>query len=119
MSLIRSLFDLRPFGAVAEITPHRLMRAIEEGSADLLDVRTRAEYAAGHIAGSKHTTITSFGRALDGLAVDPTRTVVAICASGHRSIPAVRALVRRGFVDAVQLAGGMSAWRSSGLPVVR
>ena len=116
---LRRLFDFLPFGSVAEITPHRLMRAIEEGSAELLDVRTRAEYAAGHLAGAKHTPITSFAKALDALPLHPTRTVVAIWASGHRSTPAVRALVRRGFVDAVQLAGGMGAWRSAGLPVVR
>jgi hypothetical protein len=45
------------------------------------------------------------------LGLDPSRPVVAICLTAHRSIPAVRLLRNRGF-DAAQLAGGMRAWRA-------
>ncbi|GAC1358115.1 MAG: hypothetical protein NVSMB47_11100 [Polyangiales bacterium] len=115
------LLDWIPFGAVPELTAAELVWAVEHGrdGVQLLDVRSRGEFDRGHLAGARHAPLTAFTRALEGLDLDPRRRVVAICASGHRSIPAVRILRRRGFVAAVQLAGGMRAWRAAGLPVVR
>jgi rhodanese-related sulfurtransferase len=62
--------------------------------------------------------ITSLTELLPALDLDPARRVVAICLTAHRSIPAVRLLLRHGF-DAAQLAGGMLAWRAAGFPEVR
>jgi rhodanese-related sulfurtransferase len=44
--------------------------------------------------------------------------VVAVCLTAHRSVPAVRLLRERGF-EAVQLSGGMMAWRAARLPEAR
>ena len=41
-----------------------------------------------------------------------------VCLTAHRSVPAVRLLRERGF-DAVQLSGGMIAWRAARLPEAR
>jgi rhodanese-related sulfurtransferase len=107
-----------PFGAVPEIEAITLQVQLETGPRpQLLDVRTTAEFTAGHLAGAVHAPLTSLRARLDGLGLDPARPVVAICLSAHRSVPAVRLLRGRGF-DAVQLAGGMLAWRSARLPEV-
>ncbi len=108
-----------PFGAVPEIPAVRLARDLAAGPPPLvLDVRTAAEFRAGRIAGAISVPITALVRALPGLALDPSRKVVAVCLTAHRSIPAVRLLRRRG-LDAVQLAGGMLAWRAAGFPEER
>jgi rhodanese-related sulfurtransferase len=52
---------------------------------------------------------------LNEVQLNRKRAVVAVCLSGHRSIPAVRRLTTAGF-DAKQLPGGMLAWRHAGLP---
>ncbi len=108
-----------PFGSVPEVRPADLASEVSNGAPPvLLDVRSPAEFASGHIAGAVNVPVTSLSRMLDALAIPADSLVVAICLSAHRSPPAVR-LLRRAGVDARQLAGGMIAWRLAGLPVVR
>jgi rhodanese-related sulfurtransferase len=104
---------------VPEIQPAALAaRLTQAPRPQLLDVRTPAEFARGHLAGAVSVPITALAARLPALALDPARPVVAICLTAHRSVPAVRLLRRLG-LDAVQLAGGMMAWRAAGLPEVR
>jgi rhodanese-related sulfurtransferase len=108
-----------PFGNVAEIGAAALAEALRsEGGLQLLDVRTPLEFAAGHLAGARNVPVTSLPTRLPRLGLDPSRPVVAICLSAHRSPPAVRLLRRHGF-EALQLAGGVLAWRAAGLPLAR
>jgi rhodanese-related sulfurtransferase len=107
-----------PFGRVPEIGPAELAARLEaEPRPQLVDVRSAAEFAAGHVRGAVSAPLHRLPRRLDALALDRGRPVVAICLTAHRSIPAVRLLRARGY-DAVQLAGGMAAWRASRLPEV-
>lgn len=109
-----------PFGEVPEVDPEALHAALDGDDAPVvLDVRTEAEWRAGHVRGALSAPITDFARALDALSLDPTRAVVSICLSAHRSIPAVRILRARGFARAAQLRGGMLAWWLRGLPTTR
>jgi rhodanese-related sulfurtransferase len=108
-----------PFGRVSEVRPADLAAEMAGAAPPLLlDVRTSAEYASGHLAGAVHLPVTSLTARLSSLGLARGRPVVAICLSAHRSPPAVRLLSRAG-VDARQLAGGMIAWRLAGLPLVR
>ncbi len=108
-----------PFGRVPEVTATALAGRLDRGEAvQLLDVRSRAEFRGGHIAGAINVPIPEVQRRLGALGLDARRPVVAICLSAHRSIPAVRLLQQAGF-DAAQLAGGMLAWRAAGLPESR
>ena len=105
-----------PFGTVPEIAPAALAERLRaRPPPQLVDVRTEAEYATGHLPGAVSAPIGSLASRVDALALDRARPVVAVCLSGHRSIPAVRLLAARGF-EASQLAGGMLAWRAVGLP---
>jgi rhodanese-related sulfurtransferase len=120
----RSLADLArtwiPFGAVPELAPDALHAALDVDDAPvILDVRSEAEFHLGHIRTARHVPLAGFEAALDLLALDPARPVVAICLSAHRSVPAVRILRARGFARAAQLRGGMLAWWRAGLPTTR
>jgi rhodanese-related sulfurtransferase len=105
-----------PFGEVPGIAPASLSSALQAPRPPLLlDVRTALEFSAGHIEGAVSAPITSLAGRLPQLGLDPSRPVVAICLTAHRSIPAVRLLRAQG-LEASQLAGGMLAWRAAGLP---
>lgn len=108
-----------PFGRVPEIGAAELADLLRGRPApQLLDIRTPPEFAAGRIRGAVNVPLTILPSRLDALDLDRSRTVVAVCLSAHRSAPAVRLLGERGF-QAVQLAGGMIAWRAAGLPEIR
>ncbi|MEI7703008.1 MAG: rhodanese-like domain-containing protein [Deltaproteobacteria bacterium] len=108
-----------PFGSVPEIGPADLASAMSGAEQPvLIDVRTVAEFATGHLAGAVNVPVTSLAGRIPSLSLPAGRPIVAICLSAHRSPPAVR-LLRNAGHDARQLAGGMIAWRLAGLPVVR
>ena len=74
-----------------------------DGSALLLDVRTREEFAAGHIEGFSNIPVDELRTRLGEL--EPGKTVYLICQSGLRSYIAARILTGRGF-DCYNFAGG-------------
>ena len=111
--------DWLPIGRVPAIDPEDLARRLAEFDApSVIDVRTAIEFHRGHIPGARHVPVQSLEASLRSLALASGATVVAVCKTAHRSIPAVRLLRREGLI-ALQLAGGMDRWRRHGLPVVR
>lgn len=81
----------------------------------LLDVRERHEWDAGHIEGAVHIPMGELSRRQDEIATD--RRVVCVCRSGSRSGFVAGALSRAGY-DAANMDGGMKAWRRASLPFV-
>ena len=107
-----------PFGPVPEISAAELSELLNGGEAQLIDVRTPPEFALGHVPGARNVPIHALMARLPQLALDPRRPIVAICATAHRSPPAVRLLRAAGYATAVQLRGGMIRWNAAGLPTV-
>jgi rhodanese-related sulfurtransferase len=108
-----------PFGCVPEISAHELDELLKNGGAQLIDVRTPVEFAVGHVAGARNVPIYSLRRTLPSLVLNPSRPIVAICATAHRSPPAVRLLRAAGYENAVQLKNGMLSWYAANLPSSR
>jgi hydroxyacylglutathione hydrolase len=82
----------------------------------LLDVRERSEWDAGHIPGSVHLPYHD----VDGLpeGIDPARPVAVICASGQRAAVAASLLQRAGARDVVHVVdGGVGRWQREGWPI--
>ena len=80
----------------------------------LLDVRQPQEYQLGHIPCAKLIPLGSLGKRLDDVPKD--REIVCICATGHRSVPAVNKLSAVG-IEAKSLKNGMIAWQVGRRPV--
>jgi rhodanese-related sulfurtransferase len=109
-----------PFGQVSEIAPRELLAELGNGAGiQLLDVREPVEFRQGHIEGARNVPIRDLPRKLETLGLDSSRPVVAICLSGHRSIPAYRLLKRSGYSQVYSLSGGMIAWWSDHLPIAK
>ena len=81
-------------------------------SALILDVRSKAEFAAGHLPGALHVPHTELrGRIEEVRAAAEGRPVRALCGSGVRSHIANRVLSQAGF-DSASLSGGMLTLRA-------
>ena len=78
----------------------------------LIDVRTPAEYADGHLAGSTMIDYkdSSFDTEIDKL--DKDATYLIYCRSGNRSGKAVHKMIGMGFTDVTNMEGGYNAWSS-------
>jgi rhodanese-related sulfurtransferase len=82
----------------------------------LLDVRQPEEYRLSHIPGAKLIPLGELGGRIKE--IPQGDEIICICASGHRSVPAVRKLVAAGYT-ASSMKNGMIAWQLARLPVTR
>lgn len=70
-------------------------KALKERNALIIDVRTKPEFDAGHIAGAKHIPLDDLDRHIASLKKD--RPVITCCRSGMRSGVAAKKLKAAGF----------------------
>lgn len=85
----------------------------------VLDVRTPAEFASGHLAGAVNIDIEAadFDARIGSMAKAVPYAVY--CRSGNRSGVALARMSQLGFTHAYHLAGGIGAWQKAGLPINR
>jgi rhodanese-related sulfurtransferase len=111
MNILNILFN----APVETIGVQELHEKIEKGQPPfILDVREPEEYRMGHIADAKLIPLGQLERRISEVPRD--REIVCICASGHRSMPAVQALKAAGYT-ARSMKNGMIAWQLARLPV--
>ena len=92
-----------------DVTPAKARGLVAHG-ARLIDVRTDAEFASGHIDGAENIPVSDvpgWGAKID----DKDKPVVLYCASGLRSGKAVKELRRQGFT-AVHNLGSIRNWEA-------
>lgn len=96
-----------------EIDIDQVADALQQGL-PVIDVREREEYVSGHVPGVVHIAMGHLPGRLEE--IDRSGAVYLICASGNRSGAMTDLLVAAGF-DAVNVAGGTTAWARSGRPL--
>lgn len=97
-----------------EVSPERVAELVSAGDAQLVDVRTGSEHAAGHVGGAQHIPFEELpSRAGD---LDESRPVVFYCQSGNRSAAAAQAFAASGWA-ASTMTGGIAEWAERGLPL--
>lgn len=103
-------------GGQTGVTPQEAVQMINRERALVIDVCEPAEYAAGHVTGSRNVPLGQLSGAKE-LPGDKARPLVLVCASGMRASRAAKLLAQQGHQKVHVLAGGMKAWREAQLPV--
>jgi rhodanese-related sulfurtransferase len=82
----------------------------------LIDVRTPAEFEAGHIPGAVNVPLDELKTSLDELrsVLDDHHDVVLVCRSGARAGQAQQALQAAGLTSPTVLSGGILDWEKTG-----
>lgn len=83
--------------------PKEDYKTLVKNGAKVLDVRTRAEYASGHIKGSINVPLNELGKLPKN--IKPGDSIITCCASGMRSAAAKSQLKSMGF-EKVYNGGG-------------
>ena len=88
----------------------------ESGDAPVvLDVRTPAEYASGHIPGAVNIPFDEVAQRI--AEIDAPHGVALYCMVGPRARKGETALLAAGYEKVFHLEGGLAAWQAAGLPV--
>ena len=91
------------------------MRIASSSPPVMVDVRSPGERARKRIEGSVHVPLNHL---LERLSELPAKSpVLVFCAGGYRSSIAASLLQREGITAVSELAGGIAAWETAGLPV--
>ena len=118
MSALSSRDDL--VERTARITAPALAEWLSGTRSDLgyaptvVDVRSEAEYAGGHIAGSSNIPLPHLAARLGEIPAD--RPVAVHCEGGYRSAIAASLLQQLGRRNVHDLVGGYKAWLATRVP---
>lgn len=80
--------------------------ALTRAGAIIIDVRSSAEFASGHIKGSKNIELQQLKNQLSKIPKD--KVIITCCASGMRSASAKSILLQSGFLEVHNGGGWMS-----------
>jgi rhodanese-related sulfurtransferase len=94
-------------------------RLLARTNLTVLDLRTPAEYAAGHLDGARLIDYNSPQFAEELARLDREQLYLVHCASGRRSTAALETFRQLGFKHIIHLDGGLRAWQAAGNPVVK
>ena len=100
----------------AAISPQDAIRLMNQ-NALVLDLRTAEAFATGHLTGARNFAPDQILKAGETLKKYKEKPVVVYDESGSLGTSAARQLAAQGFTKAVNLRGGLAAWRTENLPV--
>lgn len=105
--------------AVTTIGASDLVGVAESTDAVVLDVRTPAEYAEGHVPGAINVDVNSPTFAEQIAALETDVPYVVYCRSGNRSAQAAQMMVAAGFTEVYDVDAGLATLAEAGVPLTR
>lgn len=105
-------------GAAANgLAPTAVVQLINREKAFVVDVSEAAEFAAGHVVGSKNIPLSDLEAKLSTAVKNKGLPLILVCQTGVRSGRAVVIAKKLGYEQAQNLGGGLLAWKKANLPV--
>jgi rhodanese-related sulfurtransferase len=103
---------------VKKISPQEAIHLINREKALVIDLRDKALYTAGHIAGALSMAQSELigHPKLEGKTAHP---LILVCGNGSHSPALATQLYKKGFTQLFYLGGGMTTWTGEHLPVVK
>jgi len=105
---------------MAKISPREALQKVKSEQAQLIDVRTPAEYRALHAVGAQNHELSQLNKEyitknlLPGLSGQP---LLLLCKSGHRASMAAEIFQQANTQRVFVVEGGTDLWHEQGLPV--
>jgi rhodanese-related sulfurtransferase len=101
------------------VSPAIATQLINRNKAHIIDIRGAEDFQKGHIARAKHIVAETLIADLPSYRLDKAAPVILVCESGMKSSAMVAKVKDLGFADVVNLEGGIKAWNTAGLPLIK
>ena len=105
---------------MATISPQEALQKVKSENAQLIDVRTPAEYRALHAVGAKNHELSQLNKDYITRNLLPSlsdKPVLLLCKSGHRASMAAEIFQQANTQKVFVVEGGTDLWDEQGLPV--
>jgi phage shock protein E len=104
-------------GVISELVTGQRGKELVDQGAVVIDVRTPAEFAEGHVPNALLIDVSASSFASQISQLDPNQAYVVYCRSGNRSAVAISQMLAAGFTELYDM-GPLTAWAQAGHPVV-
>lgn len=99
------------------VSPQAMINLINNDNAKIIDIREAELFTKGHIIDAINASEADFEK--DKLLKLKAKPVILVCARGQQSTPLANKLRKQGFEQIMVLNGGIAAWQSADLPLVK
>lgn len=103
-----AFFAMKPAGPKVTVVDVKGLQQAQSQGARVVDVRSPAEFAGGHIPGAQNVPLDSFQASASQW--DKSAPIVVYCQTGSRSAEAVTMLQGLGFKNILHFDKGIVAW---------
>ena len=103
----------------AELTPMQAVQRINQGGISIVDISNAADFAKGHLSGSKHIALSRFNETDPEIAKLKTGPLMVVCKNGQTAHMAAAKLVKLGTPEVSVLKGGVTQWVADQYPLAR
>jgi len=104
---------------ITEISPQDAAARSKSGEAVIVDVRDKDEWDEEQIPGAIHLSRGTIELDIKEKVPDTNAMIVCHCGGGGRSALAAESLQKMGYKNVRSIAGGLKAWKATGLPVTK
>ncbi|HTJ93107.1 MAG TPA: rhodanese-like domain-containing protein [Pararobbsia sp.] len=92
---------------------------INRRNAIVLDLRTADEFGKGHVPQARSVPYEELSAKAAQLSKNKSAPVLLVCQTGQRARKAEQVLTEAGYAEVYTLQGGIDAWQTAGMPVVK
>jgi rhodanese-related sulfurtransferase len=100
-----------------ELSPAQIVDLINNDNAVVIDLRDAETFKTGHIIDAVRVAPEDFNT--PRMDKYKTKSIILVCAKGLQSAPLAVKLRQQGFTTPLVLSGGIAAWTTQGMPLVK
>ncbi len=105
------------FNKFDSVSPLVAVGKINASHSLVIDVREPQEFNKSHIEDALNIPLDKLESKLTSLDEYKKYPLIVVCQAGHRSASACKTLIKAGFEQVYNIAGGMQSWEDNKLPI--
>lgn len=102
-----------------KLSPQQAVQLINHDGAFILDIRKKTDFDQGHLKSAMHIPLVDLDGQIKKLEKHKQSPILITCDHGQISPGAGSILRKHGFDKLYTIAGGLNAWKSEHMPVVK
>jgi rhodanese-related sulfurtransferase len=103
---------------LVQVSSNMAVQLINRGAA-IIDVRPAEAFQAGHIVNAKNVPLNDIATQPDAVKRKKDKVLLTVCDNGIVARRAADILRKAGYDSTFSLQGGLAAWRTDNLPLVK
>ncbi|MEJ0002541.1 MAG: rhodanese-like domain-containing protein [Pararobbsia sp.] len=92
---------------------------INRRNAVVLDLRTAEQFGQGHLPQARSYPFEELSAKASQVTKNKSTPLLLVCQNGQRARKAEQVLTEAGYEEVYSLQGGLEAWQTAGMPVVK